>query len=435
MERNKLSGAVLACLFSYAACAADAPAGNDFIYQVKTGDNLGALSATLLDSPARWGEVARYNKLHNPNLIVPKQVLYIPLAWMRNYPAQASIEAVTGEVKLNGHAVHTGDVVAAGDKLETADAASVRMTLPDGSTLSLSEKTRLEALQLNKKTQGNFFTSLFRLTTGRIDALKKKYPDGQAPLRIEAMHGTIGVRGTHFRMAQEGENTLAEIEQGLVGFESGKSQLPLAGGQGSVADGVHVPSAITLLDAPTFPDMTQSFAPDALSFVMPTLAGAVAYRGELASDENFQNLVAPVSAQGSTIRIQGVSVGAYWLRLRAVDEHGLQGMPAQTALTVKIPPLVIPPPPPAELPIVQPSKPIVSGQHLLTGWRAIHGYRYEVQIARTADFSRPIFSVQSQKNYLTLTTPDKGDYFIRMRLLDAAQQYGHWCEPVAFSTE
>ncbi len=209
---NKAGWCLIACLASHAVYAADAPVNADFEYQVKAGDSLGKLSAELLDSPARWGDVARYNKLRNADLVHPRQVLHIPLAWMKNHPAQARIEAVTGEVRLNGQTVHPGDAVASGDKLETANAASARMTLPDGSSLSLLENTRLQAKSLQQKQQGNFFSAIFRLVTGRIDALKKKYPDGQAPLRIEAMHGTIGVRGTHFRMGQEGENTLAEIE-------------------------------------------------------------------------------------------------------------------------------------------------------------------------------------------------------------------------------
>ncbi len=202
-----------------------------------------------------------------------------------------------------------------------------------------------------------------------------------------------------------------------------------------MADGVHAPTVIPLLPAPTFPVLPDTFAPDALSFVMPPLAGAKGYRGELASDAAFTQLIAPVAAEGSTIKIAGLVEGGYWLRLRAVDEHGLQGMEAQTAIRVKLPPVVIPPSPPADFPVIVPSKPIVSGQHWLTGWKEVSGYRYEVQVAQDADFSRLVFSVRSPANYLTLKTPVKGDYFIRLRLLDKAQRYGRWCEPVAFTTE
>lgn len=414
--------------------AAEAPVNTDLVYQVQAGDNLGVLSAQLLDSPARWADVAKYNKLKDPNLVFPKQTLNIPLAWLRNQAAEARIDALVGEVRINGKAAQVGDKVVTGDKVETATGASTRMQLPDGSTLNLMEKSELETKQLQKKDRGDFFSAVFRLITGRIDAIKKKYPDGQAPLRIQAMHGTIGVRGTHFRMGQEGENTLAEIENGLVGFEAGKANLALSGGQGSVADGVHAPSVVTLLAAPAFPAFPESFAPDALSFDMPEMTGASAYRGELAKDEAFAQMVAPVSSTNGRIVIDALAEGTYWLRLRAVDVHGLQGMPAQVMLTVKVPPVVIPPPPPADFPVVTPYKPISNGESLLTGWRDVKGYHYQLQIAASPDFASLAYEVKIKTDYLVLPTLPTGDYLLRLRLYDESGRFGPWCEPVAFTT-
>lgn len=430
----KLSLCLTLVLAAPTLYAEEAPSNTDFVYQVQPGDNLGMLSAQLLDSPARWADVAKYNKLNNPNLVRPKQMINIPLAWLKNHPAEAHIEALLGDVRINGRAAQVGDPVASGDKIATAPGASTRMQLPDGSTLNLSEKTELEANQLLKKERGDFFSAVFRLITGRIDALKKKYPDGQAPLRIQAMHGTIGVRGTHFRMGQEGNNSLAEIENGLVSFEAGKADLALSGGQGSVADGVHAPTVVDLLAAPVFPAFPESFAPDALSFEMPEMAGAVAYRGELARDEGLDQMVAPVSAAGHRIVISGLAEGDYWLRLRAVDAHGLQGMPAQARLTVKRPPVVVPPPPPADFPVITPYKPIMNGEALLTGWKDVKGFRYELQISAQSDFALPLQSIVLTPNYLTLPTLPTGVYHLRLRLLDAAGRFGPWCEPVTFST-
>lgn len=439
MKRISEWALCLCCgLAMQAAHAEVTAASTDFVYQVQRGDSLGQLAAQLLDSPARWAEVAKYNKLHDANLVHPKQMLSIPLAWMKNHPAEARIEAVVGEVKVNGKVAQVGDAVVSGDKVETANGASARMHLPDGSTLNLLEKTELQAKELQKKERGDFFSAVFRLVTGRIDAIKKKYPDAQAPLRIQAMHGTIGVRGTHFRMGQEGENTLAEIENGLVGFDAGKASIALAGGQGSVADGVHAPAVIPLLAAPVYPEWPTTFAPDALSFVMPAMAGAQTFSGELAQDEAFTQLVAPVKGVGASIVIKGVSEGSYWLRLRAVDEHGLQGMPAVIALTVKVPPPPPPPPPPpvppADFPVVTPSVPINSGQSLLTGWRNVPGYRYELQIAPDSQFSQPVQSVTLRANYWVLPTLPDGTYYLRLRLRDDTTRFGVWCDAVPFAS-
>src|SRR5487761_2778888 len=142
MRLSKMSCCLMVCFASHAAYAVDAPAEKDFSYQVQKGDNLSRLTAEVLDTPSRWNAVAKYNKLSNANLIYPAQVLHIPFAWLKNDAAQARIEALSGEVKLNGQPAHVGDVVKQGDQLETASAASLRMTLPDGSTLNMLEKTQ-----------------------------------------------------------------------------------------------------------------------------------------------------------------------------------------------------------------------------------------------------------------------------------------------------
>lgn len=444
---KKVLACVVLCAVYPAAYAAEVGATADYQYTVKAGDNLGRLSNELLDTPARWAEVAQHNKLPNANLIYPAQVLNIPPAWLKKHDAQARIEAMTGEVKINNRVAKIGDAVVTGDKVETANAANARLSLPDGSTLNVLEKTQLltqdlqQKTELQQKTRTNVFVAVFRLVSGRLDAIKKKYPDGQASLQIQAMHGTLGVRGTHFRMAQEGENTLAEIEHGLVAFDTDVAQptLALAGGQGTLADGVHPAEVINLLPAPTFPVMPAAFSADAVSFVMPAMAGAAAYRGELASDEEFLNIVAQVFTQDSSIALPGLTAGRYWLRLRAQDEHGLQGLSAQTAFSVKAVvaplPVAVVAPTLADFPLVVPSKPIISGKKMLTGWQEHKGYHYELQMADTADFSTLQQSLLTHDDYLNLDAPPAGEHFLRLRLLNDENQAGGWCNPVAYRTE
>lgn len=424
-----LLAALLASASSYAA--PEQPQ-REYLYTIQAGDNLSTLSTKLLDSPQRWSEVAKYNKLKNPQLVSPGQVLHMQLAWLKNEPAEAVIETLQGAVKLNGQLAKVGDKVATNANLETPAGASVRMTLPDGSTLNMLQNTQLQAKELGRKPLGEYFSAVFRLVTGRIDAIKKKYPDGQSPLRIQAMHGTIGVRGTHFRMGQEGENTLAEIENGLVSFGNEKSSIPLGAAEGSVADGVHPPAVIQLLAAPTFPVLPETFAPDVISFTMPDMRGAVAYRGEVAKDEGFQELLAPVSSDSAAIHISALQDGQYWMRLRAVDAHGLQGVAAQSVFMVKIPPVVIPPSPPADLPIVQPRAPIMNDTNMLIGWSGIQGYRYELQLAADEGFASLISTTVTPSDYLKLPRTTPGHFFMRMRLMNAASLTGPWSEVVSF---
>jgi hypothetical protein len=113
-------------------------------------------------------------------------------------------------------------------------------------------------------------------------------------------------------------------------------------------------------------------------------------------------------------------------------------MPAVIALTVKVPPPPPPPPPPpappADFPVVSPSVPINSGQSLLTGWRNVPGYRYELQIAQDSQFSQPVQSVTLRANYWVLPALPEGAYYLRLRLRDDTPRFGVWCDPVPFGS-
>ena len=126
MKLKKAALIIVLGLVSPSIFAEDVPATSDLVYQIKAGSNLSTLTNGLLDRPTRWNDVARYNHLNNAHLVQPNQILYVPLAWLKNYPAQARIESVTGDVKLNGKAAQVGDLAPTGDTLETAVGAGTR---------------------------------------------------------------------------------------------------------------------------------------------------------------------------------------------------------------------------------------------------------------------------------------------------------------------
>lgn len=421
---------MLLCMLNPNVHAEDLSASEDIVYQVQQGDNLSKLASDLLDTPTRWNEVARYNQLRDSNLIWPEQKLRIKLAWLKNFPAEARIESLVGRVMLNGLPAKVGDPVTTGAAIKTPAGGSVRLSLPDGSTMNVLEKSLISARQLERKERGNFFNTLFRMVTGRIEVLKQKYPMGQAPLRIQSMHATLGVRGTHFRMGQEENNTLAEIEEGTVDFgaEHAGEPLELTGGYGSVADGINPPQAIPLLPRPAFPSFDADFPLQSIAFTMPDMEGATGYRGEVAMDEDFMQLVAPVSAEGNVIKITGLSEGRYWLRLRAVDEHGLQGLEAKVAFGVMLEPL-------RDLPTVVVTPPQVGNDKQTTvSWRGDSDMKYELHVASSEDFMFLWLSYIAQGTQMNIPQPlpMPGKYFIRVRAIDG-KRAGEWSNTVTWN--
>ena len=105
--------AVAAALLLGTVCPALA-AEAALAYTVQSRDTLIGLGKTLLVSPQAWPEVARLNRLPDPNRITPGQTLQVPLRLLRSAQAPARIVSVEGPVTLEGRPVRAGDEVQPG---------------------------------------------------------------------------------------------------------------------------------------------------------------------------------------------------------------------------------------------------------------------------------------------------------------------------------
>lgn len=407
--------------FVYAEAAAEM--SSDYIYEVKRGDTLGKLANDLLDNSKRWKEVARYNQLSDANRINPGRHLRIQLPWLKTRPGKLKIEALTGEATANGKTLQVGDEVPQGAILKTAAGSALRLRVPDDSLLNMMESAEIEVEKLEQRP-GNIFSSLFRLVTGQVDAHKKKYSQGVADMAIRAKAATLGVRGTHFRMRQEGDRAYAEIEQGLVSYNAQKTPivLALAGGQGSVADGVHAAEVVDLLLAPTYPQLPAEFNTPYIQWTMPELQGATAFYGELARDEEFSDHLVSVRTQKRKLMLSDLPNGHYWLRLRAVDNQGLQGMEGKISFSVNVPPRKF-----AMTKVYLTAK----GMQLRWVGRKETG-GYQVQIADNQQFSNPLLDVKTSENLIEIARPKQGQYFMRVRQVFSGGVTDAWDVPMLF---
>lgn len=382
IQSRVVYGAVMFALlaggqYSYAA---EMPPAPDYVYTVQPGDSLSKLTHEVMDGRTSWSKLAQYNKLPNAQMIMPGEVLHIPFPWLKGIPTEAHIDALAGEVLLNGKAASVGDAVTSSAVLKTAEGGSVRLRLPDDSTVNVLENSGVEAKEISRKPQEGFFMTVFKLVAGRIDVIKSKFPADQSPLLVEGQHGTIGVRGTHFRMGQQGANTLAEIEHGKVAFDAGKRSLALSGGEGSVADGVKAPTVIPLLPAPVVQAIPEAFDQPTVRIKLQELKGAQAFRAEVAREEEFASIVAQGTHKGTQLRISSLPDGTYWLRVRGMDKHGLQGLEAHAKFVVKAHPV-------APLLMEQNDIELLHGVEPPFNWAAVEeaqGYRF--QISRDPDF-------------------------------------------------
>jgi hypothetical protein len=218
-------------------------------YAVQPGDTLIGLGRSMLVPPSAWREVARLNKLPNPNRIQPGQTLLIPLRLLRGSDAPAQVVGTTGDVRLDGQALAvaasgaTPAVLHVGQLLTTAASSSAVVQLGDGSRVQIAPgsefglgESRLYVLrpahggtkaaaQQGAATPSlagaaastsapagaatatdasvadgeGLFAHTMRLIQGSIEVFATKVLRAK-PLEVETPTAVIGVRGTDYRV-------------------------------------------------------------------------------------------------------------------------------------------------------------------------------------------------------------------------------------------
>jgi hypothetical protein len=138
-----------------------------------------------------------------------------------------------------------------------------------------------------------------------------------------------------------------------------------------------------LLPAPETTGLPALHERPLVRLTLPPVAGAAAYRVQVARDERFDELLADVQSAAPELRIGGLPDGRYPMRLRAVDGLGLEGRDAVATLALKArpePPLPRGPAPGA----------VLRGDSVVLSWAASsEAARYRLQLARDDGSATP----------------------------------------------
>ena len=344
-------------LFAAAMPAASAPAGvagaePTVDFEVQRSDTLIWLSRDVLATPEAWQEVARLNRLPDPNRIRTGQVLRIPTRLMRVTPMPAKLVGSFGEVRIGDVAAVQGRLLSAGDTVQTGPAGSAVIEFADGSRVSLPPSSLAEVITSQSVgirpagaelpaggAIGGWFSGAMRVLRGSVEVFATKVLRAK-PLEVVTPTAVVGVRGTGFRVgfdeAAQGK-TRVEVLDGQVRFDgSGPAQgADVPKGFGSTADAV-APALppVRLLPAPDLAGISDRFERPIVRFSLPTETTPL--RVQVAGDAAFERIVVDqLVAAGSEVRIAGLDDGAWHLRSRRIDPNTLEGLDAKTSFVLK----------------------------------------------------------------------------------------------------
>ena len=393
-------------------------------YTVKPSDKLIRMSSDMLVNPQAWNEIAKYNGLKNPNVIFPGQKLNIPLRFLKFQPADGKVISAEGDVLLSDTPMQVGAAVTNGSKFRTGPNSSAVIELADGSRVKLLPNSLAEIVSsrnyamrdASQSGSSTWFSGLLRLSAGALEALASKTTQRATPLQIETPTSLVGVRGTAFRVAFDdpaGKNSRTEVTEGSVRADntSQQSGVDLPMGTGAVVNPAEKEVlAVKLLPAPDMTAVaTDVFKPAGIWF-LPVVAGASAYRVQVASDQGFDKIVRDLKVSSGSVEIASLPKGSWFARVRGIDAKGLEGFDSVKLIAVKD----------GQWRISDSSMRIVDGKTMLS-WagatpdgQAMPTGTYSVVVATDAALTQAVASAEGSNAKLDLGALKAGIYFLRL---------------------
>jgi hypothetical protein len=392
-----------------------------FSHTAQPGDTLIGLADRYLVEKKNWQSIQNENKIPNPRRIKPGTEIRIPIALMRSEPATAKVIAVQGPVEGTAGALEKGAVLNEGAGIKTGENGSVTLQLADGSTIIVQSKSqvKLEVARVLANTGGVPSTTV-ELKSGRVESSVEKRKGQGARFEISTPTSNMGVRGTRFRVSadESGKVSRGEVLEGVVAVASATAApkpLDLGAGFGSVVEEGKAASApIALLAAPDLSAAAALQERLVLRFKFADVAGATAYRGQVASDSAFTNLLADEVFKTPEAKFANLDDGQYFFRARAIDKVALEGSDAVRAFKLKARP---------EPPFISEPKDknkFAAAKVEFKWASSTEAGSYRFQLASNADFSQTISDergvvLSSSGSAFSPSAPIKpGDYFWRV---------------------
>lgn len=427
MKAERKGAAVLVAML----LAAGPVDGADFSYRTVAGDTLIGIAARLMEDPRDWTLLQKRNRIANPRAIPVGTEILIPPDRMRSRPRPIVVEGVRGEASVGGTALAPGSRLEEGARVATGAEGFVTLKLADGSVISVPPATQVR-IEKSRTYGDSVGQTLFDLVTGRVEATVAPQ-DAKDRFEVRSRRTVTGVRGTRFRVATlEGDAVATEVVEGRVGVQAQDvaRDVEVGAGFGTRTDGSGAPGApVPLLAAPGTGPVPTLVERTLVRLPFGAVEGARAYRAQVGLDEQLRTPVSEGRFATNEAKFADLPDGDYFVRLRAVDARGLEGLDAVAAFRLK----------------ARPEPPAVSGPRDRTklsapeaklAWsRSTEAATYRVQVAATPDFRAPVVDEAAipgaELDVAARVKP--GTWHWRLAAVRADGDRGPWGDPRSFT--
>ena len=309
----------------------------EWIYLSRPGEHLDVIGQRYLKPERHWSDLIQYNALKEPYLLKPGTPIRIPVSWLNQGPAAATLlRASRSPLIRRAHtqawietAVPSNLLV--GDEVKTAE-AEVTLRFADGSEVDLAPGTHIILNRMTRYGATGMMDTRFKLIEGSIENRVTPIREPAGRYEVTTPGAVAAVRGTEFRLTADNQVTRAEVTEGRVELKSAKGAVTLEAGQGfqvGRGDGL----IESLPEAPVLPaDSLFEILP--VSITWTEVKAVSQYRWRLSAADSGATLI---DGQTSKPRLAFTSLsnGDYRLTVRSVGENGMESDDAVAAFKVK----------------------------------------------------------------------------------------------------
>jgi hypothetical protein len=406
----------------------------DWLYLTVPGDTLSGIGQAYLNNPKDWPKIQTANGVRVPKHLPANSRLKIPVELLKVTPAAVNVVAVKGNARFKRadgpfQPLVSGATLTGGETVLTGPGASVSYQFADNTRLTQQATSKLSFGRLASYGKTGMVSTEISLDSGRMEASATKQLAPAGGFKVRTPIAVAGLRGTEFRLnvAEDGKTMRNEVTEGAVAVSAQGQEVQVDAGFGTFAELGKPPAPPTMLLAK--PDL--SALPGKLNRLPANLAwpenpAAQAWRIQLSEDANFLTLLRDDLVTQATMELTPeLPDGDYFLRVRGVNQLGLEGFNANHAFSLSARPL-----PP------MPQKPALGeriAQHEIElAWHTAEGAQgYLLQLAPTPEFGQGVIERRlpsiSPTNESTRETLASGEWHWRIASLDAQGQ------PRAFS--
>lgn len=436
MNRSRWRQGLAALMLLCAVCLASAQA-QDWSYRVRPGDTAWDLARKYLRADVPWPRLLEHNQLEDPLRLAPGSTMRFPVAWLRQQPARARVVAVSGAALASRSgrfddavAATPGLSLAAGAALRTPADASLTIEFADGSRLQLQADSELHLDRLSAYGATGMVDTRLRLPRGRAWSQAQRSRGPASRYVVETPDMTSSVRGTGFRVGVDGQRSRSEVVEGIVQVSGGGGSVRVAAGHGTTTGAQGQPIApVPLLPAPDLDGWPAQIDRIPATLRWPAVPGAVRYRLQASAHEDFRTLLQDSLHDSPAATLEPGAEGPMFVRVRAVDALGLEGLDATVGVTVAAQPA----PPFAIAPVDGAD---AAGPRPRLRWTRDQGraLRYRVQVAATDDFASPLYAREDVDGTELRVGPElpPGEYAWRIGATDESGRHGPWSDPMRF---